>query len=31
MKVHEAAVARPFESNDPVHDAEEGYALARAF
>jgi threonine dehydrogenase-like Zn-dependent dehydrogenase len=31
MKVHKAAVARLFESNDQVLDAEEVYALAQAF
>ena len=31
MKVHRAAVARLFESNDQVLDAEQVYALARAF
>ena len=31
MKIHKAAVARLFESNDQVLDAEEVYALAQAF
>jgi hypothetical protein len=31
MKVHRAAVARLFESNDQVLDAEQIYALAKAF
>ncbi len=31
MKVHKAALARLFESNDLVLDAEEVYALAQAF
>jgi hypothetical protein len=31
MKVHKAAVARLFESNDQVMDAEEVYALAQTF
>jgi hypothetical protein len=31
MKVHKAAVARLFESNDQVLDAEEVYAIAKAF
>ena len=31
MKVHRAAVARLFERNDQVLDAEEVYALAKAF
>ncbi len=31
MKVHKAAVAKLFESNDNVLDAEEVYALAQAF
>ena len=31
MKVHRAAVARLFESNDQVLDAEQIYALAEAF
>lgn len=31
MKVHKAAVARLFESNDQVLDAEQVYALAQAF
>jgi hypothetical protein len=31
MKVHKAAVARLFESNDQVLDAEEVYALAQSF
>src|SRR5262245_17762727 len=31
MKVHRAAVARLFESNDQVLDAEEVYALAQSF
>lgn len=31
MKVHRAAVARLFESNDQVLDAEQVYALAEAF
>src|SRR5262249_27394976 len=31
MKVHKAAVARLFESNDLVLDAEEVYAIAQAF
>jgi hypothetical protein len=31
MKIHKAAVARLFESNDQVLDAEEIYALAQAF
>jgi hypothetical protein len=31
MKVHKAAVARLFESNDQIMDAEEVYALAQAF
>jgi hypothetical protein len=31
MKVHKAAVARLFESNDVVLDAEEVYAIAQAF
>jgi hypothetical protein len=31
MKVHRAAVARLFESNDQVLDAEQVYALAQAF
>jgi hypothetical protein len=31
MKTHKAAVARLFESNDQVLDAEEVYALAQAF
>jgi hypothetical protein len=31
MKIHKAAVARLFESNDQVLDAEEVYALAEAF
>jgi hypothetical protein len=31
MKVHKAAVARLFERNDQVLDAEEVYALAQAF
>jgi hypothetical protein len=31
MKVHKAAVARLFESNDQVLDAEEVYAIAQAF
>ena len=31
MKVHHAAVARLFESNDQVLDAEQIYALAEAF
>lgn len=31
MKVHKAAIARLFESNDQVLDAEEVYALALAF
>ena len=31
MKVHRAAVARLFESNDQVLDAEQVYALAKAF
>ncbi len=31
MKVHRAAVARLFESNDQVLDAEEVFALAQAF
>jgi hypothetical protein len=31
MKVHKAAVARLFESNDQVLDAEEVYALAQAY
>src|SRR5262249_17241282 len=31
MKVHKAAVARLFESNDQGLDAEEGYALAQRF
>jgi hypothetical protein len=29
MKVHKAAVARLFESNDQVMDAEEVFALAQ--
>ena len=31
MKVHRAAVARLFESNDQVLDAEQVFALARTF
>ena len=31
MKMHRAAVARLFESNDQVLDAEQVYALAKAF
>ncbi len=31
MKVHKAAVARLFERNDQVLDAEEVYALAQSF
>ena len=31
MKVHRAAVARLFESNDQVFDAEQVYELAKAF
>ena len=31
MKVHRAAVARLFESNDQVLDAEQVYALAKTF
>ena len=31
MKIHKAAVARLFESNDQVMDAEEVYSLAAAF
>jgi hypothetical protein len=31
MKIHKAAVARLFESNDQVLDAEEVYALAQSF
>ena len=31
MKVHKAAVARLFERNDQILDAEEVYALAQAF
>ena len=31
MKVHKAAVARLFASNDQVLDAEEVYAIAEAF
>jgi methylenetetrahydrofolate/methylenetetrahydromethanopterin dehydrogenase (NADP+) len=31
MKIHKAALARLFESNDQVLDAEEIYALAQAF
>ncbi len=31
MKVHRAAVARLFESNDQILDAEQVYALAKAF
>ena len=31
MKVHRAAIARLFESNDQVLDAEQVYALAQAF
>ena len=31
MKIHRAAVARLFESNDQVLDAEQIYALAEAF
>ena len=31
MKVHKAAVARLFESNDQVLDAEEVYAIAQSF
>ena len=31
MKVHKAAIARLFESNDQVLDAEEVYAIAQAF
>ena len=30
MKIHKAAIARLFESNDQVMDAEEVYALAAA-
>jgi hypothetical protein len=30
MKIHKAAIARLFESNDQVLDAEEVYALAQA-
>ena len=30
MKIHKAAVARLFESNDQVMDAEEVFALAQA-
>jgi hypothetical protein len=31
MKIHKAAIARLFESNDQVMDAEEVYALAASF
>src|SRR5262249_30252572 len=31
MKIHKAAIARLFESNDLVLDAEEIYSLAAAF
>jgi hypothetical protein len=31
MKVHKASVARLFERNDQLLDAEEVYALAQAF
>ena len=31
MKVHKAAIARLFESNDQVLDAEEVYELAKKF
>src|SRR5262249_6501131 len=31
MKVHKAAIARLFESNDQVLDAEQVFALARSF
>lgn len=31
MKIHKAAIARLFESNDQILDAEEVYALARQF
>ena len=31
MKIHKAAVARLFESNDQVLDAEEVYAIAQGF
>ncbi len=31
MKVHKAAIARLFESNDQVLDAEEVYAIAESF
>ena len=31
MKIHKAAVARLFESNDQVLDAEQVYALAKTF
>ena len=31
MKVHKAAIAKLFESNDHVLDAEQIFSLARAF